>query len=43
MMTDMKLTRESILDFPQESLNPSIWNVTDDGSYVLRDEVANTI
>ena len=34
---------ESILDFPKETLNPSIWTKLDDGTYVLRDEVRATI
>ena len=34
---------ESILDFPKETLNPSIWTKLDDGTYALRDEVRATI
>ena len=30
---------ESILDFPQEQLNPNIWNKLPDGSYALRSDV----
>ena len=34
---------ESILDFPHETLNPSLWNKLEDGSYELRDDAKKTI
>ena len=43
LLNDMKITKESILDFPQETLNPNIWVHLDDGSYVLRDDVSIVI
>ncbi len=34
---------ESILDFPQESLNPAIWVKMPNGEYALRDDAIDKI
>lgn len=36
----MKNTNESILSFPQESLNPAIWAQDESGNYALREDVS---
>lgn len=36
----MKNTNESILSFPQESLNPAIWAQDESGNYTLREDVS---
>lgn len=37
------MIQESILSFPQESLNPNIWDKSVDGEYQLRSEVTATV
>ena len=35
--------KESILDFPKDTLNPSIWTQLDDGTYALREDVEDVV
>lgn len=39
----MKNTNESILSFPQESLNPAIWVQDESDNYMLREDVSTVV